>query len=255
MRKALNRLYYFSAGAFLLALVKYFFVYEFVFMPKFYIVEFLSFGFFLSIVYLFDRHIRVSFKENSQHEELLKSKEDAHAQEIAKLEEEMAAIKNEGSQGSTSEKEFVRLGGILSKGLKECDSETAFARLLLKNMAKLYEVGLAVCYIYDEPSDGFSVKATYGLGPDMQPKKIVLGEGLNGQAAKDMEPMVIEDVDPDYFNIESCSGSSLPKYIYLLPIVKDNHCIGLIEIATFGNICINSQWEQLNNYIADAMSL
>ncbi|MGQ1785612.1 hypothetical protein [Saccharicrinis sp. GN24d3] len=254
-KKVLYRLYYFAAGAFLLALAKYWFVQEFMFMPKFFIVEFISFGLFLSIVYFYDRHIRESISQNIMNEELLKAKDTEHAGEIAKLEEEIKHKKNDGTHFKTGENEYLRISQILTAGLRESAGQDEMAKQVLTNLAKQYELGLGVCYLYDKLSESFSVKATYGLDSNIHPKKFVLGEGLNGQVAADKKCKLIEDVDEDYFNIESCSGSSLPKYIYLLPIVKGNQCIGLIEMATFGHVYINNQWEHLNNYLADAMSL
>lgn len=246
------KLYGFAAGAFLLALTKYFFVGNALLSPKYFVFEFISFGLFLAIVYIFDQFIRESTKEkNSMHTQLINSQAKSE-QEIKRLQKTIIVLREEqNKEGNKDEINMVEQQ--LVAGLKESDNHKSFANRLLNNLSTVYEVGLAVCYFYDKPSEKFTVKATYGLAADIFPVDFVVGEGLNGQAAADKKYRLIADVPEDYFNIESASGQSKPSHIYLLPLVKDDNCIGLIEIASFAQVNLQNYWSKLSESIVQVM--
>ncbi len=255
IKNPIYKLYYIAGGAFSLALAKYFFVSEIEFLPKFFIIEFISFGLFLGIVYFFDKYIRDIRKQNHVINEDIEKTNRDHKQKVVQLEKRIKELRGEKENDSNSDAEIRKLTQKIIKGLDIITSNEELARQLLNNLALYYEVGLGILYMLDKPSNKYSVKATYGLNSDIKLKEFTIGEGLCGQAVVDKEYMVITDVEDNYFNIESGSGESKPKNIYLLPIVKDNECIGLIEIATFGFVNIEKHWENLNNSIANTMSL
>jgi hypothetical protein len=60
------------------------------------------------------------------------------------------------------------------------------------------------------------------------------GEGLIGQVAASGKSLYLDEL-PEGFSarIESGLGSALPKYLFVLPIKKENEVSGVIEIATF----------------------
>ncbi len=253
IRNEIYKLYGFAAGAFLLALSKYFFVGNAMLKPKYFVFEFISFALFLAIVYVFDRFIRESIKEKNAMQTQFKKLQDESEGNIMRLQKTIAVLRNEQNKDDNKE-EISKLTPKIMAGLKECSSDKSFANRLLKNLSTVYEVGLAVCYLYDKPSEKFTVEATYGLAPDVSPSNFMSGEGLNGQAAADKEYRLIADVPEDYFNIESASGQAKPKHIYLLPIVKDDKSIGLIEIASFTQVNLQSHWSQLSESIVSVMN-
>ena len=254
IKKSLYRLYFIAGGAFLLALTKYLFVEETELSPRFFIVEFISFSLFLAVVYLFDRFIREQKKRESVARENLNAVNQEHKNKVGELEQIIARLKGDQANNHRNDKEIEALAQRVTSGLIDLGTKKDFSGRLLNNLAQSFEIGLGICYFQEEPSRGFAVESTYGIGEELNPKGFVIGEGLNGQAVADKQNMVLEDIDEDYFNVESCSGSSKPRYIYMLPIVRNDESIGLIELATFGNIRIDKQWELLNNYIVDVMS-
>ena len=253
-KNALHRLYYLSGGAFLLALLKYMFTENISFHPRYFVIEFLSFVLILVIIYLFDRYIRMSKKQTEELKENHESVVRNLNNKIQEQEKEIVELKNEREQLLQSNEEVKKMSKNLSTSLANINSIEEKAESILQTVAKEYEIGLGVCYIYDEPSGVFSVKATYGINKAFSPKDFKKGEGLNGQVVIDKTIKVIEDIDEDYFNIESCLGESKPKHIYLLPINKNDKCIGLVELATFATVYFDSYWNKLNDSIAKEMS-
>ncbi len=246
------KLYGFAAGAFFLALSKYLFVGNTMLRPKYFVFEFISFALFMAIVYIFDRFIRETIKEKNAVQIQFKKSQDESEEKIMYLQKTIAALRDEQNKDGNQE-EIAKVTRQIMAGLKESGDRKNFASRLLNNLSTVYEIGLAVCYMYDEPSEKFTVEATYGLASDVSPDNFVSGEGLNGQAAADKKHRLIADVPEDYFDIESASGQAKPKNIYLLPIVKDDNSIGLIEMASFTQVDLQNNWSELSESIASVM--
>ena len=62
------------------------------------------------------------------------------------------------------------------------------------------------------------------------------GEGLAGRAAVEREPIYITDLPPDYMKIRSGLGEDVPSSILLVPVMLDNNVLGVIELASLGEI-------------------
>ncbi len=58
------------------------------------------------------------------------------------------------------------------------------------------------------------------------------GEGLPGSCAQEKERIFITDVPPDYFNVASGLGSSIPNCLLLVPLKIADRVVGVIELAT-----------------------
>ena len=58
------------------------------------------------------------------------------------------------------------------------------------------------------------------------------GQGLVGQSALEMKPIVFSDIPDDYVKINSGLGSATPKNILVFPFLYDGNVKGVIEIGT-----------------------
>ncbi|MDX1738271.1 MAG: response regulator, partial [Alphaproteobacteria bacterium] len=61
-----------------------------------------------------------------------------------------------------------------------------------------------------------------------------LGDGLIGQCAKDMRPVVLKDLPEGYRHVETGTGSMPVDTIYLYPVIQNNQLFGVIELGRFG---------------------
>jgi hypothetical protein len=111
-----------------------------------------------------------------------------------------------------------------------------FSKKLLSNLAGYFNLGQAILYQNVAKTKKFSFVAGYGLTNEEPIPDFIDGEGLNGEAAKSKEIMVIEDVPEDYFELVTGLGNSKPKCLVLLPVLSDNKTIALIEMASFSPI-------------------
>ena len=62
------------------------------------------------------------------------------------------------------------------------------------------------------------------------------GEGLVGRSALEKEVIYITDLPPDYMKIRSGLGEDVPSSILLIPVMLDNNILGVLELASLGEI-------------------
>ena len=62
------------------------------------------------------------------------------------------------------------------------------------------------------------------------------GEGLVGRAAMEKDVIYISDLPPDHLKIRSGLGEDTPSSLLLVPLMLDNKVLGVIELASLGEI-------------------
>ena len=62
------------------------------------------------------------------------------------------------------------------------------------------------------------------------------GEGLVGQAARNVSPLYIEEVPEGYLQVTSGLGNTSPRFILIWPLRKGDEVKGVIEVATVREI-------------------
>ena len=76
--------------------------------------------------------------------------------------------------------------------------------------------------------------AGFGLRADLDaPVQYRLGQSLIGQVAHSKRPIVVRDVPADYVKISSGLGEAGPTCLAVLPILFEDHVLGVIELASF----------------------
>ena len=144
-------------------------------------------------------------------------------------------------------KENKRFGNLsreaeLKKIITEFLKNSSMASKLLLYLTDTFQAIAAILYVQCEDDSNFIVKETFGLPEGFTPAPFSQGEGLNGQVAAVKKPQLIEEIPEDYFNVMSGLGQSKPKYLYLLPILNDEKCIALIELASFEKQDLDEIW-------------
>jgi len=144
------------------------------------------------------------------------------------LEQKIALIKESEIKQFDDKTKEAELQKIISEFLNSNKSYE-----MLSYISKNYDGMVAILYIKNELDGIFTIKEKIGLSEDCNPQPFTIGEGLNGQAVQNGKPIVIKEIPEDFFEVSSGLGKAKPKYLYLLPIMQNENCLALIELATF----------------------
>jgi hypothetical protein len=239
------RLYFLSGFAFALALLKYFFIPMEV-SAYYFFLELIALIFFLVVIYLSDKQYRLMSKFSIKlHDEYEKEKnlwleEEKYLKSlIVEYEEKETEAQRFASYQDRIIKKLVNTG----KG----DSKHHFLHLL----SEVFQAGAIVLYKETEPSGQFAVEETYALPDGVEPAPFAAGEGLNGQAVADGKAMAIEEVPEEILTVASGIGSAKGRFLYLLPVMKEERCQYLIEMVTFRATDAEKMWENISTIIVE----
>ncbi|PKG38698.1 response regulator [Psychromonas sp. Urea-02u-13] len=143
--------------------------------------------------------------------------------------------------------------GKLSQGV---DDIQKMAQQLISELANILQAGHVAFYLLEEQdkdsdTDYYKLLASYAY---VERKNIsnryAEGEGLIGQCALEKHTILLTNVPDDYIQISSGLGEKKPFNIMVMPILFENNCIAVIEIASFQHFTEN-QMEFLNQSIVN----
>lgn len=132
-----------------------------------------------------------------------------------------------------------------------------FSTELLSKIANKFKIGIGIIYLKTE-EDQFHYIAAYGYFSNSKPLPFKIGEGLNGQVVLNKKPIIISNIPEDYLTIISGLGNSKPKELLIIPIIREEIVIGVIELASFTkfnvdidkftNIISEYLWNNINQF-------
>jgi len=121
------------------------------------------------------------------------------------------------------------------------DNLEDLSRALLRELVNYTEADVGALFIARE-EEGKTVKVlevagSYAFDREKYVQRTFrFGEGLTGRAALEREPIYITDLPPDYMKIRSGLGEDVPSSILLVPVMLDEQVLGVIELASLGEI-------------------
>ncbi len=84
------------------------------------------------------------------------------------------------------------------------------------------------------------------LAEDEKTPSFEFGEGLIGQVAASGKGLYLDELPEGYAaRIESGLGSALPKFLWVLPLKRENEIIGVVEVALFTALSEAAQQQAL----------
>ncbi len=211
------------------------------------ILETLNLIILLAIIFFSDIIIRKLFSEEAKCSE--------ETREIIKnLQQENSNLTDKIEKLEDKENEALRLSSYRDRVILELlnsKQKIKDRHNILHLFSEIFQAGLIILYKESKQNNQFVVEATYAVPEDYSPSVFELGEGLNGQAAKDGAPMVIENIPEDYISISSGLGKTKNVTLYLLPIMKEQKCIYLVEMLAFSNNDIAKIWSDIAEKIVE----
>jgi hypothetical protein len=135
----------------------------------------------------------------------------------------------EHTEDSARREEADRLVAAI---LADCALGTgSTANRMLAALAK--HMGFVQGIFYHRASTGnrFETEGTYALTGT--PEGFERGEGLGGQVAESLKPMVLYDVPEHYFRVASALGEAQPRFLVFIPLVDGQTCEAVLELAAF----------------------
>ena len=142
--------------------------------------------------------------------------------------------------------------GKLSQGIDEIQN---MAQQLISELANILQAGHAAFYLLDDEHDNdkdyYQLLGSYAyIERKHIASRFALGEGLIGQCALEKHTILLTKVPDDYIQISSGLGEQKPFNIIVMPILFENKCIAVIEIASF-QYFTETQTEFLNQAVAN----
>lgn len=107
---------------------------------------------------------------------------------------------------------------------------------VLNALGNKLELGQGAIYTSRESKGISNVEFITGYAFNISETETIsfeFGEGLVGQAAKEGEMLVINEVPENYINIISGLGSASPNHLLILPLVKGKKTHAVVELASF----------------------
>ena len=156
------------------------------------------------------------------------------------LEHKMALIQEAEDKELEHQSQEAELQKIVTEFLESSNNKFD----ILYCIAVIYNAMAAILYTKTGPDGTFVEKANFGLPDEFEPQPFSMGEGLNGQTAQNGKPMIIQEIPEEYFDVISGLGRTKPKFIYLLPIMKNEECVALIELASLHKNDLEIVWEK-----------
>jgi hypothetical protein len=104
---------------------------------------------------------------------------------------------------------------------------------LLTSLAREMGFVQGIMYIKDKEQDGFYNPAGEYALTDRKPQPFKEGEGIPGQVAANNTMMILYDIPENYFMVSSGLGNSQSGFLIVVPVVHEEKCIAVLELATF----------------------
>ncbi len=150
-----------------------------------------------------------------------------HDTEIEQMDKEVEKKAKEADEISLS---LSKLKDALS-GITDWER---FGQSLLTAVSKQMEMVIGIVYKFNGTE--YNSVATYSYFADKTPPSFKEGEGINGQVVKDKKAIFLSDVPKGYVQVISGLGNEKPSNLMLLPLIKNDIAVGVIEIATFKKV-------------------
>jgi two-component system, sensor histidine kinase and response regulator len=133
---------------------------------------------------------------------------------------------------------------VITAELQQVGSFRELPQRFFTALAASLPIGQAAFYIVEPDHNRTLLKLLGGYA--LRERKalrqhVALGEGLVGQCALEQSPIVLQEPPADYFSIGSSLGEGTPRQLCLLPVLRGQQLLAVIELATFNRFTRQQQ--------------
>ena len=121
----------------------------------------------------------------------------------------------------------------ISGELQSAASQADLARRFLSTVAPLLKVGHGAYYLMNEAGDRLALLSGYAHRERKSLEQgFAIGQGLVGQCALERAAIIITQPPADYIRITSGTTAMPPKAIAVLPVLRGQRLLAVVELAT-----------------------
>jgi methyl-accepting chemotaxis protein len=172
------------------------------------------------------------------------SAEDEIGEALLSLKESLeASLKESESRRGEEENRTWTAHGLakFSKLFREAEDDLQeLSQELMRELVAYTEADVGVLFISNEREDKppeLVLTGSYAFDREkFIQRAFEFGESLVGRAAMEKEVIHITDLPPDYMKIRSGLGEDVPSSVVLVPVMLDNNVLGVIELASLGEM-------------------
>jgi PAS domain S-box-containing protein len=122
----------------------------------------------------------------------------------------------------------------ISNALQSADSFSGLTQILFSELAPLTHIGHGAFYVFEETEQRLRLLGGYALRERKELGQYFrIGQGLVGQCALERAPITLTQPPADYIRVASSLGDAPPAAIAVLPVVRNDRLLGVLEVATF----------------------
>ncbi|HYC84694.1 MAG TPA: triple tyrosine motif-containing protein, partial [Chryseosolibacter sp.] len=167
-------------------------------------------------------------------ERVRKTLQEALDKAHAELDRERQAVIDE--QNKNFERNWIDQSMSIASEIlsKNKSNVNALCNRILSALLKRCEVVAGAIYIYDEENDELGRHANVGFTNARA--SVPAGSGQIGECFRKKTLIAIDNLPAGYFPVTSGLGEAVPKSLLLVPLQFEDNCIGVIELASFGEI-------------------
>jgi hypothetical protein len=181
-----------------------------------------------------------------------------HKHEVIVFRDRKAEFIEETSADIDTKKTTISLENI-SKAVGQSKNDKDLLQSGLNIICKELDAGQGAIYISTEDAGQRKISLVAGYALNIGESTLVayaFGEGLVGQVAAGKKAIYADEIPEGYIKILSGLGSASPKYLYIVPMKKNEDLKGVMEIASFTPISDDEKKfvEESAQIIADRIS-
>ena len=124
--------------------------------------------------------------------------------------------------------------GEFSDRLTSINDTLELAKEAITMACRYIDATSGALYVLDDKKENLKLIASFAYtSRTSSSKSFKVGEGVVGQVAREVKPMLLKDVKDDDYEVQSGTTIAKPKEVYTFPLVHEGEIFGVAEVMSF----------------------